>query len=600
MALCIALIHTVQANFLVMDAIDKSFKKLMRSGFYERERHHESILNTPVTCENGNVLVGGESFGCKEVDFLSYLAMDDLEIPFPPHREDVGARANDIWGWLSPTGREFTLIGLDNGVDVVDTTDPINPCIIAKMPTRRVVDTWGDIKVYNNTMYHVKDTKYFRPELNEEPSETSGYGLEVYDLLPLDQLNCHVENYFPLFVWPNYAFNNHGRSHNLVVNPESGYLYSVGTERCNGGFMMLDVKTDRLKPVEVGCEGSDNYTHDGQCVTYDGPDERYTGHEICFGFNEDTLTIWDFTDLSDFKMLSRTFYPNQAFSHQGWVNDDFTLIMLDDEFDEICNQDMTASDRCSQTSTNLTGIKTTTTVVMNITNLEKPKYQGYFDHEDLSVDHNLYVWGNTHRKGWGGNPPMEFYPDPNYAYMNNYLAGLKIVDIHSDDFTDWETVGYFDISPDLTAVEFAGAWSGYLHPSGAYAISSIERGLFMLQPRMAYTEEYPKGPDSSVAPDSDEELVPKFDGEVTEEAVSTMKAIGVSVITVGLLVLVVMGIIVKQVQNEEDKKASIVEQSSSSVTPNEEQQQPIEIELPVQMQEETILEEDNESLFFSM
>lgn len=489
------ILNGVTANFDVMKTVKESIQKLNDQGYYSRQADFESVLNQAQECVDGKVTVEGEDFLCDSVDFLSFLAMNDLEIPFPEHSPTLGKKSNDIWGWLSPTGREFTLLGLDNGVDVVDATDPANPCVVAKMPTRRTVDTWGDIKVHNNTMYHVKDTNDFRAEgFSNEPEPASLYGIEVYDLLVLDQLNCHVEGYFPLFVWPNYVYRGHGRSHNLVVNPESGKLYSVGTEKCNGGFVILDVAEDRLLPTEVGCASSDNYTHDGQCLTYDGPDQDYQGHEICFGFNEDTLTIWDFTDLTDLKVISREFYPNQAFSHQGWVNDALTLVLLDDELDEKCNADLSSSGRCNATSTNLTGTLTTTTKVLDITDLDNPKYVGFFDHGDLSIDHNLYVWGNTHRKGWGGNPPMEFYPDPNYAYMNNYLAGLKIVDIHSDDFTQWSTVGFFDISPDLEGVEFAGAWSGYMHPSGVYAISSIERGLFFLQPHMAYTEEFPKGP----------------------------------------------------------------------------------------------------------
>lgn len=63
-------------------------------------------------------------------------------------------------------------------------------------------------------------------------------------------------------------------------------------------------------PVGLGCYGGDNYTcvqfalvfgwtiadsceisHDAQAVVYKGPDTRYTGKEIMFAYNEDSLTI---------------------------------------------------------------------------------------------------------------------------------------------------------------------------------------------------------------------------------------------------------------------------------------------------------------------
>ena len=39
-----------------------------------------------------------------------------------------------------------------------------------------------------------------------------------------------------------------------------------------------------------------NPQYDAECVTYKDPDSHYTGSEICFGYNENTLTIVDFTD----------------------------------------------------------------------------------------------------------------------------------------------------------------------------------------------------------------------------------------------------------------------------------------------------------------
>ena len=53
---------------------------------------------------------------------------------------------------------------------------------------------------------------------------------------------------------------------------------------------MVDI-SDPLIPVQSGCFSADGYTHDVQCVIYNGPDTQYVGNEICFAFNEDTVTI---------------------------------------------------------------------------------------------------------------------------------------------------------------------------------------------------------------------------------------------------------------------------------------------------------------------
>ena len=84
----------------------------------------------------------------------------------------------------------------------------------------------------------------------------------------------------------------------------------------------------------MGCADSDGYIHDAQCVVYTGPDTRYQGSQICFGFNEDTLTIYDVTDKSNPKVIFRLGYQGSVYTHQGWLNADMTSLLLNDELDE--------------------------------------------------------------------------------------------------------------------------------------------------------------------------------------------------------------------------------------------------------------------------
>ena len=171
-----------------------------------------------------------------------------------------------------------------------------------------------------------------------------------------------------------------------------------------------------------------------------------------------------------------------------------TLVLLDDELDERCNTSPELSYCQVYPQMGLSGETKTTTNVFEVSDLEAPVFQGAYVHKDTAIDHNLYIWGTVHRKGWGGNPPMEYYPDPRYAYMNNYLAGLRIIDISSSDYTDWYEAAFFDTSQGENTDDFAGSWSGYLHPSGIYAISSIENGVIFLQPSTVFTDDFPQGP----------------------------------------------------------------------------------------------------------
>ena len=98
---------------------------------------------------------------------------------------------------------------------------------------------------------------------------------------------------------------------------------------------------------------------------------RYTGKQICFGFNEDTLTIYDVTDKANPNVLFRLGYQGSAYTHQGWLNADMSSLLLNDELDE-------------QRGT--TNGQRTRTNMWDITNLEAAFESGRFDHPEVSID----------------------------------------------------------------------------------------------------------------------------------------------------------------------------------------------------------------------
>ena len=135
--------------------------------------------------------------------------------------------------------------------------------------------------------------------------------------------------------------------------------------------------------------GSDGYVHDAQCVIYKGPHAKYVGQELCFGYNEDTLTIYDTTDKQNPSIISSTPYIGNAYSHQGWIVDEaMTVLLLDDELDELNQAGPPAGE--------LGGlVNHTTTYIFDISNLEKPVNTGYYQSPEQSIDHNQYLRPHT-------------------------------------------------------------------------------------------------------------------------------------------------------------------------------------------------------------
>lgn len=182
-------------------------------------------------------------------------------------------------------------------------------------------------------------------------------------------------------------------------------------------------------------------------VVYHGNDKRYTGREICFGCNTDTVTIIDVTDKKLPVQLSRTSYSNVGYTHQGWLSDDHNHFVFGDELDERNSN-----------------IKTRTLVLNLGRNLQRPRMGGSYLSKTNVIDHNQYVIGDR-------------------IYQANYQAGLRILKINNFAMAKFTEIGYFDIFPASNKPEFNGAWSNYpFFPSGTVVVSGIEQGLFVFRP----------------------------------------------------------------------------------------------------------------------
>ena len=100
---------------------------------------------------------------------------------------------------------------------------------------------------------------------------------------------------------------------------------------------------------------------------------RYTSREICFCYNEETLTIVDVTNKNEPQMLSREPYDSY-YTHQGWLMEDHSHLLLNDELDELYSPN-----------------PHTRSLIWNVEDLTKPTLVGPFYSEKEATDHNLYL-----------------------------------------------------------------------------------------------------------------------------------------------------------------------------------------------------------------
>lgn len=522
--------------------------------------------------------LAADFFPCDGIDLMSHVSHAELGTTF----------VNDIWGWTDPmTKKDYALVGSSIGTVFVDISDAKRPKVLGILPTASTAggSAWRDIKVYRDHAFIV--------------SEHTNHGIQVFDLTRLRAWDGTYTTYDA-----DARYTGHGSAHNVNINEDTGFLYSVGagpfssqpqpntvtvdapspaagaylassasfgpalsqagltgtfaladdgsggtlactplvgfpagsiaiadrgscafTQKvlnaqaagavgvvvvnsvpgspitmgggapgitipavmvsqsdgaaikfglpatgamaandpptvCGTGLHMVDIN-DPTSPTYAGCFDGHGYIHDTQCIVYDGPDADYRGREICFNSNATgsgagslhRVSIVDVTDKAAPIPLARVGYANDGYSHQGWLTPDRQFFLHGDELDEQRR-----------------GIGTTTRV-WDVSDLDAPVEIQAFENETTSIDHNIYTQGR-------------------YAYASNYTSGLRVYD--TSDLTEGglSEAAFFDVYPENDNATFeGGTWSNYAYfgQKGIVAVSSIDRGLFILRPRVDRT-----------------------------------------------------------------------------------------------------------------
>ncbi len=400
----------------------------------------QQVTGAEVKCTNGKAA----AFDCHNADLVAYL---------PPSA--LGATLNldgkifsGMWGWTdTATGREFALVGRNDGTAFVEVTDPVRPRYLGDLPIPAAAEPslWREIKVYKNHAFIVSDN-------------AGTHGMQVFDLTQLRKVTAD-----PVTFQTTAQYDGIATAHSIAINEESGYAYVVGAnivgivagkEPCGGGLHIVDIRTPK-RPKFVTCfpqpkPVGQGYVHDLQCVLYRGPDRRYRNREICLNAAVNILGLVDVTDKQKPKPISSATYPNLGMVHQGWLSEDQRYFFLGDEGDEAAIAQQSDPNEIR-----------TRTIVFDLEDLQDPVVIREFYGNASAIDHNQYV-----RDG--------------YLYQGNYTAGLRVIDVRNP--AEPKEVGSFDTTPSTAGLDLAGAWTTYPYfKSGVIGVSSIGEGLFLIR-----------------------------------------------------------------------------------------------------------------------
>ena len=211
---------------------------------------------------------------------------------------DYNNDLSDVWGYANDAG-EYALVGVYNGISVVDVTNPYNPVELGFFPGPESI--WRDLKTWGNYLYCI----------NDEDGD-GGAGLQI---LNLEELINGVNN-------PTYIENmslGFETAHNIYID-ENGVLYVFGADYGIGGALMYDLVANPENPPLLGVF-NDYYLHDGMA----------RGDTLWGGaINDGVFTVIDVSDKQNPSIIGSHTTPNY-YSHNCWISDDGDYLFTTDE-----------------------------------------------------------------------------------------------------------------------------------------------------------------------------------------------------------------------------------------------------------------------------
>ena len=413
-------------------AIDINKTKEIRDkvGIYERL----AVKKEAADCEFG--LAGDHP--CENMDLLAHVPLSAFSVN--------PSAANDIWGFYDLNdNREYAIIGLRNGVGVVEVTDPTNPRVVGSVASQSTA--WRDLKVY----------QYFDHEDDRWKSyayvtaDSASVGTMVVDLRELpDSISAGITSSNDISAH-NVYLSNVDYATGVALTGMTPYLHIAGSNQRGGSFNSYGLDNPQQPdPVYLNASSSRaNYSHDvsSMIVTDERKDTQCVLSqafcEIFFDFNENDFQIWDKTNNVLPARLSTTSYQNVSYVHSGWYTEDKQVVLVHDELDE------------SNYGLN------TTVRLFELSDFRAPSLLSIWTGPTRAIDHNGFVRGNRY-------------------YMSNYTRGMTVLDI--SDPQNPREVGFFDTFPVSDNGSFNGAWGVYPYlPSGNILISDISSGLYIVR-----------------------------------------------------------------------------------------------------------------------
>ena len=202
---------------------------------------------------------------------------------------------SNIWGYVDTLGNEYALVGTQEGMDIIDVTNPNNPQFRFHVPGPNSI--WREVRTHQKYAYVATE---------------GGGGLRIVNLsfLP-DSIQYRT--------WTgNNAIN--GQLNTIhALHIDNGFIYLYGSNLANGGAIIASL-ADPWDPNYVG-QYNINYIHDGIVRN-----DTLWGSHIYQGY----FSAIDVSNKANPIVVETQNTPTN-FTHNTWKSDDDQYIFTTDE-----------------------------------------------------------------------------------------------------------------------------------------------------------------------------------------------------------------------------------------------------------------------------
>lgn len=315
---------------------------------------------------------------------------------------------NECWGMVV-NNREIAIIGSTAGTHFFDVTDPANSSEVAFVAGAYI----GGGVIHRD--YHDFDG-YLYVVCDEGSSST----LQIIDVSNLPNSVNTVYDSNQLFT----------KSHNIFIDTATAKLYACASNSAMDIYSLANPTNPTFiySYNDVG-HVHDAYVRNDTAYLNCGPD----------GFRVVDFHYLDLLGGVAVELASLTSYPDAGYNHSGWLNDDGTLYIMQDENHGYDVKILDVAD--------LSNISVLATFNSGV--------------DPQSMAHNGIIKGDL-------------------AYIPYYHDGLRVFDI-SDPSNPVQTWEYDTYVPNSHA-SYKGAWGVYPYlPSGNIIVSDMQTGLYLFE-----------------------------------------------------------------------------------------------------------------------